>query len=466
MKFWESHAGHGLMKDDEVVLNSQNGVAIYEGENQTRWQDGKLTVTTHHIFFRTLDGETHVLRLPLQTVYNSGKSIYSKARFAFSHAKIIVPLPGQDDVYVKFSFRRGGMEEFFEALQRALHEKHWIPTVPRATATAPSPPSKRAPLLSSTETPAPGSTSAAKGMPAAAMTPANVVTSGLYREGTVEGDEGNIISSTPLLSVTDKAGIAGLMRAFAEKVRPCESLRDIDDVMTKASSLVANIRYLREKQRAGEKTASEDETEIEGIEATLGLGAMVQASSSGSSHGRFHQELALELHAWMTHAKNERVFGSMPLVPLIELFSLYNKARGGSNLVSPGDVLQACRAMTKQQYSRYTFKQLSSGRLALQHKDPSLVLKKLVHALGPRYCNRNDSSFKNIGSEDTVPTTTVFPKSWTSLNFINEVQFAASIQVARSVAEDLLEELEAEGFLCRSGVEMGNIVFHWNIFVF
>ncbi|RNF13437.1 ESCRT-II complex subunit VPS36 [Trypanosoma conorhini] len=457
MEFWEWQTGHGRMEDDEVVLNSQNGVAIYEGENQTRWQDGKLTVTTHNIFFRTLDRESHVLRLPLQTIYGSGKSVYSKGGFLFSHAKIIAPLPGKD-VYVKFSFRRGGMDEFLEAMKRALLEKRWIPAVPRDAATAPSSPFGRPPSLTSSAPSAPGSNSASKGALAAAGR--------LHRQGTAETEAGNVSSSASVFSVTDKAGIAGLMRASAEQAQLRESLRDIDDVMKKASSLVANIRYFRERQRAGDKTPIEDETEIEGIESTLGLGTMVRAPSSGSSQGSFHKELALEMHAWMAHEKNERVFGSMPLVPLIELFSLYNKARGGSNLVSPGDVLLACRTMTRQPYSRYTFKQLSSGRLALQHKNPSLVLERLVRFLGPRLCNSKDAGFKNIVSEEKVPTTTTFPESWASLKSINEVQFAASIQAARSVAEDLLEELEAEGILCRSGGEIGNIAFHWNIFVF
>ncbi|EAN84466.1 hypothetical protein C3747_18g345 [Trypanosoma cruzi] len=453
MNFWEWQTGEGVMGDEEVVLHSQNGVAIYEGENRTHWNDGKLTVTTHHIIFRTLSGESHVLRLPLETVYSSGKSAYSKGRLGFSHAKIIVPLPGED-VYVKFSFRSGGMEEFFAAMQRAIHGKHWIPKIACDAPAESSPLSRRTQSVATTP------------VSAMASTRMNRAASALDKTGPLEMEEGSCSPPKPLLSVTDKAGIAGLMRASAEKVQLRESLRDIDDVMKKASSLVESIRYLRERQRGGEKTTNEDETGIESIEATLGLGAMVRASSTGSSNGRFHQELAMELHAWMTHKKNESVFGAMPIVPLIELFSLYNKARGGSDLVSPSDVLLSCRAMTKQAYSRYTLKQLSSGRMALQHKDPSLVLGKLARVLGPRFINPKDPASKYQASGDTVPTTATFPTSWTLLKSIDEVQFAASIQVACSVAEDLLEELEAEGFLCRSGGEMGHIEFHWNIFLF
>ncbi|ORC92457.1 uncharacterized protein TM35_000032100 [Trypanosoma theileri] len=450
MNYWEWHTMANMLESDEVVISSQVGVGIYEGERRTEWEEGKLIVSTHHIFFQTSDNNAQLLRLPLETIVRSGHDVYSKGRFAFSHAKIIVPLPG-DNIYVKFSFRKGGMEEFFEALRKALREKWWLQ---KSKINKPSSSLSSSPLPPTIQT-----TSSITTKPGSSIPSTNNVKK-------VESKEEQ--PQEPVFSITDKAGIAGLIRATGENAQLSETLKDIDDVMNNASALVASIRYLRQKQNVSEgNTEGEDDTAIESIEATLGLGTLVRAPTSGITHSQFHKELALEMHTWMTHPKNEHIFGGMPLVPLIELFSLYNKARGGTDLVSPGDVLTACRAMEKQSYSQYTLKQLSSGRLALQHKDISLVLEKLVPLLGPQLCNPKEKQKReNEKSNINISTTTVFPDSWMALKSVNELQFAAKLHVARSVALDLLQELELHGYLCRSGGNYGCIAFHWNIFVF
>ncbi|KAH9589154.1 Snf8/Vps36 family [Trypanosoma melophagium] len=446
MNHWEWHTNADMLQNDEVVMCSQAGVGIYEGESRTEWQEGKLILSTHHLFFQTSDSHAQILRLPLETIVRSRHDICSKGRFAFSHAKITVPLPG-DNVYVKFSFRRGGMEDFFEAMRKALREKWWLQK---------SNTTKKPILLSSS--------SEASLLPSSVKT---TTTSSKQVTNSVNKDERSGGQQEPVFSITDKAGIAGLIRATGENAQLSETLKDIDDVMNNASALVASIRHLRQKQNNSEGITDEDGTAIESIEATLGLGTLVRAPASGTTHSQFHKELALEMHAWMTHVKNEHIFGSMPLVPLIELFSLYNKARGKTDLVSPGDVLAACRAMEKQSYSQYTLKQLSSGRLALQHKNISLVLDKLVPLLGPQLCNpKEKSKGEDVNEKSNISTTTVFPQSWMALKSVNELQFAAKLHVARSVALDLLQELELHGYLCRSGGEHGCVAFHWNIFIF
>lgn len=78
----------------------------------------------------------------------------------------------------------------------------------------------------------------------------------------------------------------------------------------------------------------------------------------------------------MTHARNAQLFAEMAIIPLIELFALYNKARSG-DLVSPDDVLTACKVMSGRANSLYTLQTLASGRKTLVHKDNSFMLLKL-----------------------------------------------------------------------------------------
>ncbi|EPY27502.1 ESCRT-II complex subunit VPS36 [Angomonas deanei] len=246
------------------------------------------------------------------------------------------------------------------------------------------------------------------------------------------------------------------------------TFKDIDDVMQQASSLVQNIKQLKQKSSGNSTQEANEFAQLESIEETLGLGVMVKARGGGKSklgtmQSKYHVELANELHAWMTHPKNGKLFQTMPIIPLIELFSIYNKARSG-DLVSPEDVLLACREMTGMPSSVYTLETLSSGRMALVHKDTSIVLHRLTKLLGPRLVNAKSPHKATVKPTQTVPTTSQFPTN-SSLRSVNEIQLANEINVSSSVAKDLLEQLEDTGYLCRSDAGFGCASFYWNIFV-
>lgn len=449
MSSWESCEDGNLVRTGEIVLFVQNETRYHEGDGNLNYDEGKLTLSTDNIFFQPKGAGPIFLRIPLGNIDSPSGGPTVVAQSDGRSPKLHIPLTESEQKAV-FSFKVGNIKEFCETLRDVLQQKLLL--------------LRRSEMLTE---PLPSITGVVQGSSKAAR-----------------DDSSAAPANETLLAFTDKAGIAGLMRASAEKTSQGETLRDIDDVMRNASSLVASIRNLQQKQQniAG-TTKAEDNTTIESIEATLGLGATVRASGAGwglvSAHAGFHKELAWEIHSWITHEKNHHVFGSMPLIPLIELFSLYNKARGECDLVSTNDVLHACRALDQQEYAQYTLKRLSSGRYALQRKDPSIVLKKLEHILGPRLCNEKESgkfttsadsspihNGRDGGVAQPVAQTAVFPESSSMLKGVNEVTFASVLHVTCSVSMDLLEELELQGYLCRSGGEFGCFTFHWNIFVF
>nr|CCC94542.1 conserved hypothetical protein [Trypanosoma congolense IL3000] len=442
MSVWEQRNDGELVGVDEFVLCTENRAYYYEGETLSGCDEGKLTLTTGNIFFQPMGAGPMLMRIPLEKIDNTdgGPSIVSQSG---SNTRMLhIPLTGEPKL-VKFSFKTGNVEDLCETLRDVLQQK--FPATRGRSAAEQHP--RQTPALTSFEVIKP----VAKAPESAACSDP------LPRE--------------PIFAVTDKAGIAGLMRVSAEKAALRETLHDIDDVMHKASSLVEFIRHLRQKQQSIAGDAQmEDNTAIESIEATLGLGAAVKSVGGTrrlvGAHAGFYDELALEIHSWLTHEKNQHVFGSMPLIPLNGLFSLYNKARGEVGLVSTGDVLHACRALEQKEYAQHTLKCLSSGRYALQRKDPAIVLKKLEHVLGPCFCKKQepDSSVSGGTAPDTEKY--IFPNSSSALKSINDVKFAAVLRVTRSVSMDLLEELEMQGYLCRSGGEFGCFAFHWNIFAF
>lgn len=177
----------------------------------------------------------------------------------------------------------------------------------------------------------------------------------------------------------------------------------------------------------------------------------------------------------MTHARNAQLFAEMVIIPLIELFALYNKARSG-DLVSPDDVLTACKVINGQANSLFTLQTLASGRKALVHKDNSFMLLKLASLLGPQFVKENENSKQNSSqnkvnvhnstvNKSVIATTSTLPRSETDLKGVNEIQVANLFRVAIPVARDVLCKLEDDGYLCRSDGGFGCITFYWNIFV-
>eukprot|EP00796_Vickermania_ingenoplastis_P004073 gene4073-2922_t len=405
---------------DEVLITSQDGVALYDGNDKTKWVKGTLSLTTHNLLYRSEDPKD-ALRLSLETVdMADNKPIFDKG-FLFSSDKIIVYLPFAR--HIKLSFRNGGAERFFSSLADTLEKGYWNKSSAKVS-----------------ESPAP------------------------VRK------EKNPASPSGL----QQLGIAGIMQDSKDRAKMSDTFTDIDDVMSKASSLVDNINRLKRNASSGVGPAV-DSTAIESIEATLGLGTMVQ--KSGGSRTRFHASLAIELHAWMAHDKNAHLFGRMHLVPLVELYSLYNKARSG-DLISPEDLLGACRAIDAAVPGAvYKLETLSSGRMALLRKNGSILLSQLAPVLGPRFtgshekrileaCSKADGAGTwTVDSRNGLATTNSLPAAG-QLKCLNEAKAASLFQVSILDARDILMFLEKRGYLCRDDVGFGVCAFFWNVFVF
>ncbi|KAG5480560.1 hypothetical protein LSCM1_06264 [Leishmania martiniquensis] len=468
MDYWKWKADGERLTADEVCVLVQHGVALYNGGEKTERQNGKLSLTTHHLRYKDDADASMVLQLSLELVRRSGQAPSLSSGFGpFSSAKIVVPLP--QNTYVKLSFRCGGAGRFYAAFTDVLEKRAWLQTEANAAAA---------------RSPAPPQRSAAEGT---AFTSSTAVANGEGSSSAASpASTARAPSASPPPPVPRGVGIAGVQQASAQSAAMSETLKDIDDVMHKASALVNNIRRLRERNEAaagsdpGSETAVE-QRKIESIESTLGLGTLVTRSSSNSSDSRFQEDLAVELHTWMTHESNSALFSGMPVVPLIELFALYNRARGG-DLVSPLDVLNACTYMTtKMSGSCYDLVTLQSGRKALVSRNDSLLLAKLATLLGPRLVNAQGSpvqdawratsshapqSSRIAASPVHVPTTNEFPKASWELKSVSDVGLAEKMHVTTEVAADILSLLMLKGFLCCVDTGFGCYVYTWNIFVF
>ncbi|KPI83887.1 hypothetical protein ABL78_7065 [Leptomonas seymouri] len=454
MDYWKWKTDGTALDTDEVCLLTQHDVALYNNDVKTQWRKGKLTLTTHHLMYQDDTDPSSILQLLLELVRRAGRAPSSVSGFGpFSSPKIVVPLPQNN--FVKLSFRAGGADVFFSALVNALDKKAWLQT---------------------------SSSKLSQG--AGGMVPSQPLSStSRDRAGALPAGSSAAPQARVLPPVPRGVGIAGVQLASAQSAAMNETLKDVDDVMSKASSLVASIRILRERNvataAAGATPGSEaatDRMKIESIESTLGLGTMVTRNSGDSSATQFHKDLALELHTWMTHERNAKLFNDVPVVPLIELFALYNKARVG-DLVAPLDVLNACTYMTeKVPGSRYNLVTLSSGRKALVNKDDSLLLAKLTALLGPQLVSDKPSPVQDAWKTEQlksgvtpllqVPSASGLPSCAAALKSVSDVQLAERMQVSTEVAADILGSLEQKGYLCCGDTGFDCFVYYWNIFVF
>lgn len=467
MRLWKLHQHSALESKEEVLVTSQSDVGLYDRNEKTAYNKGKITLTTHHLYY-TDDVSGERWKLPLETIDLADSKPIVEKGFLLRSDKIVVYLPFSE--FVKIAFRKGGTESFYNSLIRMLEQQHWEGTSG----------SKPLPLAPSAVQPSTSSLSPSK---------ADVLPSSEEKK------------SLSFNSGLRQLGIAGVMEGSKESTKMVEKFTDIDDVMHRTSSLVENIQRLKRNASSAEFGGGADLTAIESIETTLGLESMAQKSKAGgmSSEMRFSHALAVELHTWMTHDKNANFFSLMYLIPLVELFALFNKARS-ENLISPSDLLKATRVLSiAVPRPMYSLHQLSSGQMALMHVDDSILLSQLVAVLGPRYTgpyeasimeasrteernkanqerqgHRNSDQKKSCNEAHTssgvqgkyiIPLSSVFPKR-EQLKSVNEARLASLLHVSIYASRDILFHLEKKGFLCHVDAGFGARIFYWNIFVF
>ena len=88
---------------------------------------------------------------------------------------------------------------------------------------------------------------------------------------------------------------------------------------------------------------SEEMQEIQAVMFNMGIASDFSTQVSKDTSGKnYHQALALEVEKFVSSAIDK--FGGV--VGLIDLYCMYNRARG-TDLISPDDLLIACKKMAQ-----------------------------------------------------------------------------------------------------------------------
>jgi ESCRT-II complex subunit VPS36 len=242
------------------------------------------------------------------------------------------PVEGTAPDNIRLSFRAGGEKSFYERLKNAMVQRKWL------LEGAPSPPVPSQPVPSS--------------MPSKFSSP-------------------DSSHSRTYVDQQRTVGIAGLKaRSLATReknsVAISTAFEDLEALMTSAKEIIALAESFSSHLPSSNTSASSNEATQLLAQSTSALGLITTKDSSESS--LYHSLLARTLADLLTDDATGILKREGGIISLVDLWALFNRARGGVELVSPSDFLKACEMFEKLKLP-LRLRRFKSGLLAVQGSD-------------------------------------------------------------------------------------------------
>ncbi|KAF1843583.1 vacuolar protein-sorting-associated protein 36 [Cucurbitaria berberidis CBS 394.84] len=243
--------------------------------------------------------------------------------------------PSQSEVpeCIKISFRSGGEKIFYERLKNALVQRKWL-------------------LQSAPPIPKPRPSSGAF------------------------DDNYSTQSNTPSAEMERPrvVGIAGLERRGIEQRQNNEAVigsafEDLEALMTSAKEIIALAEQFASHANLGTNDSSEASALASQSASALGLITTKDMLGTGSgSESLYVSELSRNLAEWLTDDTRGILRKEGGIVTLVDLWAVFNRSRGGVELVSPADFEKAARLWDTLKLP-VRLRQFKSGLLVVQGRD-------------------------------------------------------------------------------------------------
>ncbi|KAF2805642.1 Vps36-domain-containing protein [Mytilinidion resinicola] len=232
---------------------------------------------------------------------------------------------------VKFSFRGGGEKVFFERVKNALVQRKWL-------------------LQSAPPVPKPNRLS------------------GTFDDGYSSSSDQS--SRDPERQKV--VGIAGLERRGLEQRKNNElvigtAFEDLEALMTSAKEIIALAESFASQANLGTNGNSEASSILSQSASALGLVTTKDMLGSGSD-SLYVSELSRNLAEWLTDDTRGVLKREGGIMTLVDLWAVFNRARGGVELVSPTDFEKAARLWDKLKLP-VRLRMFKSGLLVVQGRD-------------------------------------------------------------------------------------------------
>ncbi|KAK8011431.1 ESCRT-II subunit protein VPS36 [Apiospora arundinis] len=306
---------------------------------------------------------------------------------------------------VKISFRAGGEKIFYERLKTCMIQRKWLlqeaPPIPRANRAA-------------------------------------------------EGNNGTLSCTGSGAGRTKSAGIAGLEQMGLDRRKNNElmigtSFEDLEALMASAKEIVALAESFARQVNGGSDNATTEANALLAESASqLGLITtkdIVGGGSGSASESLYLSELSRNLAEFLTDDARGVLKKAGGIMSLVDLWAMFNRARGGVELVSPNDFEKAAQLWEKLKLP-VRLRTFKSGVMVVQSRDRTdeATVKALLSWLRDLH--------------DIPPDSEV---SWDWQEFgrgVTAQDVAERFGWSIAVAEEELEMAEERGVLCREeGIE-------------
>ena len=228
---------------------------------------------------------------------------------------------------VKLSFRRGGEKIFYERLKGSMTQRKWLlqdaPPAPKGS----------------------------------------------------RGDEGdNATSTSSPNSKAKTAGIAGLEQLGLSVRKNNEVLigsafEDLEALMASAKDVIALAeRFARQTKGSGGSFSAEENAILAESATQLGLITTKDIVGAGGSESLYLSELSRNLAEFLTDDSRGVLKRAGGIMTLVDLWAIFNRARGGVELVSPTDFEKAAR-LWEQLKLPIRLRTFRSGVMVVQGRD-------------------------------------------------------------------------------------------------
>ncbi|KAI1394029.1 Vps36-domain-containing protein [Hypoxylon trugodes] len=246
------------------------------------------------------------------------------------------------------------------------------------------------------------------------------------------------------------AGIAGLEQMGLDRRKNNElvigsAFEDLEALMTSAKEIVALAEsFARQANSGTEKETSEANALLAESASQLGLVTtkdIVGGGSSSGSESLYLSELSRNLAEFLTDDARGVLKKAGGIISLVDLWAMFNRARGGVELVSPNDFEKAARLWRKLRLP-VRLRTFKSGVMVVQSRDRTdgTTIKALLSWLRDLH---------------DIPPDKDVPWDWQEFGRGVTAQDAAErFGWSIGVAEEELEMAEEKGVLCREeGIE-------------
>lgn len=181
------------------------------------------------------------------------------------------------------------------------------------------------------------------------------------------------------------AGIAGLEQLGLNMRKNNELLigsafEDLEALMSSAKEVVALAeRFARQANNGQGSTSAEENAILAESASQLGLITTKDIVGGGSSESLYLSELARNLAEFLTDDSRGVLKKAGGIITLVDLWAMFNRARGGVELVSPADFEKAARLWSKLKLP-VRLRTFRSGVMVVQGRDrtDSITVKAIL----------------------------------------------------------------------------------------